>query len=291
MNSFKYIAPHSLEEAINLGQSQNAFYLAGGTDLLIKVKSTKIKPELLVDLKAIPGLAMLEEQDDAIVIGSLVTIRDIETSSLINHKLPILAQAAGKLGSVQVRNRATVGGNLCNAAPSAETAPALLCLDASIEIAGVNYSRTVAIEEFFLGPGQTVLKTNEIMRGVFIRTGRGKSGGVYYKHSVRKAMDIAFVGVAVYLELDGNRIEKARIGLGAVAPTPIRARKAEILLEGQQMTGELAERAGIEAAQESSPISDLRASADYRREIVQALTQKGLIEAYAKALAGTRKER
>jgi carbon-monoxide dehydrogenase medium subunit len=239
-----------------------------------------------VDLKAIGGLDCIDVQEDRVVIGALTTIRKIEVSDVIRAKLSLLAQAAGKLGSVQISNRATIGGNLCNAAPSAETAPALLCLESLMEITGPQSTRMVPLCDFFLGPGQTILQPGEVVTRVIVPLSRKASAGVYYKLSVRRAMDIVFMGVAVYLEVAGMTVHKARIGLGAVAPTPLRARRAEALVEGRLFTPEAAWAAGAQAAAESSPITDLRASAQYRREMVEALTSRGLREAYGEAGKG-----
>ena len=215
----------------------------------------------------------------------MTTIRTLETSAEVMERAPLLAQAAGKLGSVQVRNKATIGGNLCNAAPSAETAPALLALDAQAEIYGKQGLKTINLRDFFLGPGATILKEGEILVSVNIPLKSGnRQGAVYYKLANRKAMDIAFVGVAVLLELDqDDRISRARIALGAVAPTPVRAGSAEKVLEGKTGNGEAFLESAELAAKSCSPISDLRASAEYRRAMVNRLCRRGLFEAYGRA--------
>jgi carbon-monoxide dehydrogenase medium subunit len=190
-----------------------------------------------------------------------------------------------------VRTRATIGGNLCNASPAAETAPALLALDAKAAIYGKAGTRVIGLGEFFLGPGATVLDDGELLTSLKIPLTHNREGFIYYKLTTRKAMDLAFVGVAVRLELNGNgQISKARIALGAVAPTPIRVLPAEKLLEGRVLSLQRARESAEIAAQSCGPISDLRASAEYRREMVRELCQQGLLAAYqqAKFLMGVR---
>jgi carbon-monoxide dehydrogenase medium subunit len=229
----------------------------------------------------IDGLAI---SGDELSIGALTRIRTLETSPSALQKVPLLAQAAAKIGSVQVRNRATIGGNLCNASPSADTAPALLVLDAKAAIYGKTGTRVVELGDFFLGPGATVLGDGELLTHLRISLTRNHQGFAYYKLSTRKAMDLAFVGVAVLLELDEDgKISKARIALGAVAPTPIRAPLAEKLLEGRVLSLEAARDSAELAAQSCKPISDLRSSAEYRREMVKELCQQGLLAAYRQA--------
>jgi carbon-monoxide dehydrogenase medium subunit len=256
--------------------------MAGGTDVLVKIKKGGLRPLLVIDMKGIPGMEGFSISRDRFSIGALTRIRTLETSSEVKRKLPLLAQAAGKLGSVQVRNKATLGGNLCNAAPSAETAPALLAMEARAEIYGTEGLRVVDLREFFKGPGLTVLKQGEILTALEIPlNGQKRQGAVYYKLANRAAMDIAFVGVAVLLQIDEHdRISKGRIALGAVAPTPIRAGSAEKLLEGKVLDGDTLLESAELTAEACSPISDLRASAEYRRAMVKQLCQRGLLEAY-----------
>jgi carbon-monoxide dehydrogenase medium subunit len=212
----------------------------------------------------------------------------LERSPSVIERVPLLAQAATKLGSIQVRCRATLGGNLCNASPSADTAPALLAVDAKASISGKRGTRVVDLDKFFLGPAETVLGEGEILTGLKIPLTRARQGSVYYKLSTRRAMDLAFVGVAVLLELDGDdRIDKARIALGAVAPTPIRVTSAEKLLEGRVFSLEAARESAALAARLCEPISDIRASAEYRREMVRELCEQGLLSACRQAISLT----
>jgi carbon-monoxide dehydrogenase medium subunit len=275
-----YAVANNIAEAIALGKNDRAYFLAGGTDLLVKIKAGKLKPSVLIDLKKIPGLSGITTSGQSIEIGALTTVRDIETSPLIIEQLNMLSTAAGKLGSVQVRNRATIGGNLCNAAPSAETAPSLLCLEAETEIIGNRGVRRVPLENFFSGPGQTVLREGEFLHKIVLPIPTITTRGVYYKLSVRKAMDIAFVGVAVLVDITDEKINKVRIGLGAVSPTPMLVKEAENILVGQKLSLDLAKEVADVAAKACQPISDIRASAAYRREMVRNLTLQGLFEIY-----------
>lgn len=287
MHDFDYQKVFTLKEAFEAGfHSQgDSILMAGGTDVLVKIKNGALRPLKVLDIKGIPDMEGLSISENRFSIGALTRIRTLETSPEVRQTLPLLAQAAGKLGSVQVRNRATIGGNLCNAAPSAETAPALLALDARAEIYGKEGLRTVDLNGFFTGPGTTVLKRGEILTSLKIPlNGRRRQGALYYKLANRKAMDIAFVGVAVLLEIDEeDRISKARIALGAVAPTPVRAEPAEKFLEGKVLDDRVAGRSAALAAESCRPISDLRASEEYRRAMVNRLCQRGLLEAYALA--------
>jgi len=290
MQSFEYQKVYTLQEALNVASASKgtAAFLAGGTDLLVQIKEGKKQPRCVIDVKGIEEVGRLTLSRDEISIGALTSIRALETSPPVLEKVPLLGQAAAKLGSIQIRHRATVGGNLCNASPSADTAPALLALEARVEICGNTGVRVVDLEKFFLGPGATVLGDGEILTRLKIPLTCKRRGSVYYKLSTRNAMDLAFVGVAILIELDEeDRISKVRIALGAVAPTPIRVSSVEKQLEGSRLSLKLARECGELAVQSCKPISDLRASADYRREMVRELCQQGLLAAYQQAKSST----
>lgn len=278
--------PSSLLEASRLLRDKGAGgrFLAGGTDLVIAIKEKGLVPKYLVDLKKVPGLSGIQENGDgSITIGALTTMREIETDPLLNNKYPFLCQSAAEVGSIQIRNRATVGGNMANATPSADVAPSLIALNATAKIVSGADARIVPLEEFFRGPGQSVMNTDEILAEITIPKTSPRLVGEYIKFSPRDMMDLAYVGVAVVYTLDEKekRCENVRIVLGAVAPTPIRARKAETVLEGQILTEETATKAGEESAKESKPISDVRSSADYRRAMVGAMTKRAILNAAA----------
>ena len=275
--------PTSLQEASRLLKENGpgGRFLAGGTDLVIAMKEKGLVPKYVVDLKRIPGLTgICENSDGSITLGALTTMREIEISPLISRKFPFLAQSAAEVGSIQIRNRATVGGNMANATPSADVAPSLIALNAMTTIVGANGRRIVALEDFFRGPGQTIMTANEILTEIMIPKTPSRLVGEYIKFSPREMMDLAYVGVAVAYTLgEQRRCEDVRIVLGAVAPTPIRARRAEAAVEGQALTEALAEKVGEIAAEESKPISDVRSSADYRRAMVAAMTKRALLNA------------
>jgi carbon-monoxide dehydrogenase medium subunit len=276
--------PTSLQEASRLlkDNGPGGRFLAGGTDLVIAIKEKGLLPKYVVDLKKVPGLSGIRENGDgSITIGALTTMREIETAPLITGKFPFLAQSAAEVGSIQIRNRATVGGNMANATPSADVAPALIALNAAATIFSAAGERTVSLKEFFRGPSQSVMTPDEILTEITIPKTDPRLVGEYIKFSPRDMMDLAYVGVAVAYVLDEKerRCENVRIVLGAVAPTPIRAPKAEAILEGRILTEELATRAGEMAAQEAKPISDVRSSADYRRAMVGVMTKRALLNA------------
>lgn len=260
--------------------------IAGGTDLLVQMRAGDIQPDCLVDLKDIPALAGLSRgSDGSLKIGAAVDLRTIETDEAIRRDFPPLAEAAAVVGSVQIRNLGTIGGNICNAAPSAETAPALLVLNARAHIAGSGRSRTLPLTDFFVGPGKTILAHDEILASLELPPVPPRSGASYLRISTRKAMDIAVVGVAALLVLEaGDSVcREARIALGAVASTPIRVPQAEELLKGHVLSPSLLRQAAAAAASSARPISDVRGSAEYRRQMVEVLTRRALTAALKQA--------
>jgi carbon-monoxide dehydrogenase medium subunit len=284
MKNFTYKRVATIEEALSLlsRHSHEARILAGGTDLLLKMKLRAAAPEIIIDIKGIRGYDEIRcDHQEGLLIGSLATLRSIETSPIVQEKFSVLAETAALFGSIQIRNRATLGGNLCNASPSAEIAACLMSLGARARIVGSEGDRWVPLDEFFAGPGETVLRPDEVLASVQVPNIPARTGCVYVKHSIRKAMDTAIVGVAVALTLDGSesRCTDVRIVLGAVAPSPMRARKAEERLRGREMDGiSIAEAARL-ASQDCRPITDVRASADYRKEMIEVLTEAALRKA------------
>jgi len=278
--------PASVEEASAIVKEKGpgGRFLAGGTDLIIAIKEKGLAPKYVVDLKRVPNLSGIrEEADGSLTIRALTTMREVEISPLIRKRFPFLAQSAAEVGSIQIRNRATVGGNMANATPSADVAPSLLVLEARAKIAGASGERVLSLEEFFHGPGQTAMLPEEILTAIVIPPTHPKLVGEYIKFSPREMMDLAYVGVAIALVLNDKekKCESVRIALGAVSPTPMRARKAKAVIEKQILTEGLAEKAGEEAAKECKPISDVRSSAEYRRAMVGAMTKRALLNAAA----------
>jgi carbon-monoxide dehydrogenase medium subunit len=282
MRRFEYFEPKTLTEAVSLLGHYNgqASLLAGGTDLLVEIKEQLRSPDYVVNIKKIFGLDHLTyDATHGLRIGALTTVRTVETSPLIKREYAGLAQAARELGSIQVRNRATVAGNICRASPSADTLPPLIADGATVKVSGPGGERVILLEAFFTGPGQTVLAPDEIVVEIAIPRRPAYTGKVYLKHGRRKAMELATVGVAVALTLAGEICKEIRIVLGAVAPTPIRARKAEQILRGQTAADQAVPMAAQAAMAESRPISDVRGSAEYRREMVRVLTDRAIKQA------------
>ncbi len=280
------LQPSSVQEASSIMQAKGfgGHFLAGGTDLVIAVKEKGLVPKFVVDLKQIPDLSGIrEDPDGGLTIGATTTMHGIETSHTVLERYPFLAQSAAEVGSTQIRNRATIGGNIANATPSADVVPGLLVLEARICITNKAEQRIVELEDFFVGPGRTVMGCGDIITKIMIPPSTQGIVGEYIKFSPRETMDLAYIGVAVALNLSQqNRCEMARIALSAVSPTPMRAKAAEALLLGQTLDEQLAEQAGEQAARECKPIDDVRSSADYRREMVRAMSKRALLNVAAR---------
>jgi carbon-monoxide dehydrogenase medium subunit len=295
MIPFAYRKVFTLEEALDLldQYGSQAGILAGGTALLLKMRNGSFRPALLIDLKGVSGLDEVRyEGGIGLRIGALASIHRLEASSLIQEKFGGIFQAAASLGSYQVRCRATLGGNICNAFPAADMVPPLMTLGAKGRIAAKKGERWLPLEEFFAGPGRTHLQPGELLLEVQIPQPAGPVVSRYAKHSFRNAMDLAVVGVAVSLCPSPQKggCAEARIALGAAGPVPLRASKAEDLLRGQNLDEKIISRAAELAAGEIHPITDIRASAEYRREMVQVLTRRVLMKIWMdlKATGGVR---
>lgn len=281
---FEYLSPQTVQEACSLlaQHGDKAKVLAGGTDLMNVMKERVITPEYVIGLRNISDLDYIEADADVIRIGALTTLTSLGNSTIVKEKFPCLAEVPGKMATVQIRNMGTVGGNLCNAAPSADTAPILICLGAQARIAGPNGERLVALEDFFTGPGQTVLGNGEILVEIQVPNPPANTTGAYFKMS-RVAVDLAIVGVGTVITMDGGTCSDIKIALGAVAPTPIRAKKSEALIKGKKIKDGLIEEAGKTAAEEATPIDDVRGSAFYRTEMVNVLTKRAIRQALDQA--------
>ncbi len=278
-----YMRPGGIDEVLDLlAENGNGRYkiYAGGTDVIPRIKKRAMDaPRVLIDLKGITDLGYVEyDEKVGLRIGALATVRSVAESGIVREKYPLLSQAAGSIASVQIRNRATIGGNLCNAVPSADSAPALLSLDAELKCISKRGERTVRIGEFFKAPARTALEPDEILREISIPFLHKKANGSYMKLSPRSRMDLAVVGVSVLGNTEQGVFNWVRIGLGAVAPTPIRASMAENLLAGADIKDETINDAARLASSEAKPIDDHRASAEYRRMMVEALVRRGLKE-------------
>ncbi len=282
---YAYVKPSSLREAVSelASRGPTARLIAGGTDLILMIQDGLAAPECVIDVRSVPELRRLDfDAEHGLTVGAAVTLRAIETSLLVRRLYPQLAQSAAEIGSVQIRNLGTVGGNLCNAMPSADLAPTLITLGASARVVGPRGERCLPVEHLFAGPRRSVLVPDEVLADLSIPAPEPRSGGVYLKMANRPTMDITFVGVAVTVVLSPSGravdapIQSARIALASVAPTPIRARAAEGLLAGRSPDQATLEECGLAAAEAASPITDFRATADYRREMVAVLTRRAV---------------
>ncbi|MBN1104094.1 MAG: xanthine dehydrogenase family protein subunit M [Deltaproteobacteria bacterium] len=275
---FEYHTPASLPEAFDLLSTygKDAKLLAGGTDLILAMKKRTATPSHLINLKTIPGLSGITANGEGLRIGALTTMAEIERSGVIREDYSPLWDAACVMASPQVRTLATVGGNLVSAVPSADTAPPLMVLSAQAHITGLSGERTCPVEDLFSGPSTCNIAPTDILTHITIPFPKGK--GVYLKIMRRAALDLALVGVAAFLSMDGGNVcTDVKIALGAVAPTPIRAALAEGILRGKALTEALADEAGKSAGRECRPISDVRASEEYRRNMVEVLTKRALL--------------
>lgn len=282
MDTTEYVAPDSLKEAVALltKHREKATVAAGGTDLLVQMKNSKRSPGVLVNLQNIKELDYIRYTGGkGLEIGALTSVSDVSKSTVIRSRFNVLAQAAGMLGTPAIRDKATVCGNLCNAAPSADMAPAFIVLNARIKIMAKNGTRLVNVADFFTGPGKTAVKPGEIVVAVQVPEMPLGSGAVYLKHTRVKGADLAVVGVAALVVMDGDIIKEVRIALGAVAPTPIRAGEADRLLIGKKLNEKLLEEAGQAAASQAKPIDDVRGSAEYRRKLVVVLVKRAVKQA------------
>jgi CO/xanthine dehydrogenase FAD-binding subunit len=286
LHAFSYEAPTTIDQAVKLLSSDgdNARVLCGGTDLLIQMRNAVRKPLLLVDVKLIPEMREISfDAKTGLRLGAAVPCIEIHESQVMHKHYPGLTEAAHLIGSLQIQSRASIGGNLCNSSPAADTSPALLALGAIAKIVGPSGTREVAVENFFTGPGANVLKPGELVIQILIPAPAPHTSDRYIRMIPRNEMDIAIVGAGACLTLDGDKVAAARIGLGAVAPTPILAAKAAESLIGKKLDEKAAERAGELAREVAVPIDDMRGTAEYRRHVVGVLTRRALLGAAERA--------
>lgn len=286
MRRFELAVPSSIDDCLQIlaGHGPAAKLVAGGTDLLPQLKNGLLRPAWVVDLSGVAELRMLEGGNGrGLRIGASVTARQLELDPRIRTGYQALAESGALIGSVQVRNLATVGGNVCNAAPSADMVAPLMALDAEAVIAGRAGRRRVPLAGFFVGVRRTVLAADELLVELAVPAARSGSGGCYLRHTPRRELDIAVVGVASQVTVSGGVCTEARIVLAAVAPTPVRATAAEKALEGQPVTPGQIEQAAELAAAAARPISDQRGSAEFRRQLVRVLTRRTLTTALGRA--------
>lgn len=279
MRPLAYERPTTVEEAVAALGRGDARALAGGTDLVVQIREGRRSVARVVDLKYVPELTNISQQPDGgFRIGAAANFNAIAAHKALAKAYPSVPASGRLVGSLQVQNRAGLGGNICNAAPSADAVPVVICLDARAEIAGPKGRRQEAVEALFAGPGRTTLAADEILVSILLPPLKPKSASCYLRFTPRREMDIAVAGagVAFALGVDGT-IANARITLASVAPVPLRAPAAEQSLKGQRPSQLLFAEASRIAAREAKPISDTRGSADYRRELVSALTKRALL--------------
>ena len=278
-SGFEYYAPENLSKAVDLlaDLGENAFIMAGGTDLLIRKKYGMITPDAVVALKKIKGLDRISVgPKKGLYIGANALLADVAAHAGIRKKYPAIADAAKNTANVQIRNMGTVVGNLCNASPSADNAPTLLAMGAVLSITGPQGDRTLALEDFFKGPGLTALEPAEIVTAVTVPPPMPNSGAAYVYLSARGKVDCSAVCVGAHVEMQGTKVNNARLFVGACAPIPMRTPRAEKAMMKKVFNEELAAKAGQTASQEAMPITDVRATQDYRNNMVAVITKRAL---------------
>lgn len=284
LKPFEYFEPETIEEATQIlsEYGERAQLLAGGVDLVPKLRRRMLAPECVVSLLRIPGLDYIKGNGDGLKFGPLTSIRSLELSPLIQKDYLALYEAAHQIASVQVKTTGTAVGNLCVATPASDIAVALFALDARLRIAGASSERTISIEDFFLGVGQTALKPDEMVAEVLVPPPPAGTGQAFLK-LVRTTADIAKINTAVSLTVAGGVCQDARVALGSVAPTVIRARKAEEILKGKAIDQSIIEKAAATAAEETKTITDIRSTAEYRREMARVLVKRAAGKALERA--------
>jgi CO/xanthine dehydrogenase FAD-binding subunit len=280
LTPFQYHQPTTIQEAVEtLRKHPDAKPLAGGTDLIPKMKQALIKPTHIVNLKKIPELNIVEERGEAIHIGAAVKLRELEKNETVKRLLPLLNSCVKSIGSVQIRNMGTIGGNVCNASPAADAALGLVALEATVHIAGPDGERTVEAKDFFKGPGLTVLSDDEIVTGFTVPVPTEETGTCFLSVG-RTSLDISTISIAVALKTDGDRVKDAKIALGSVAPTPLRLLDVEKQLKGKTLTEKLIEDTANKVPESIHPITDVRGTAEYRRKASKGLAVDALTEAW-----------
>jgi carbon-monoxide dehydrogenase medium subunit len=287
---FELLEPNSLDEAFRLlsEYGDEARVYAGGTALVKLMKKRLVHPSYLVNIKGLKGLHYIREDEEGLKIGALATLREIETSPLVRQRIKVVGEMVHTIGSVQIRNVGTLAGNLCFADPASDPAPILIALGANLKIASSEGERILPVEEFFTDFYETALSQGEILEEIQIPFLPKDSGAVYLKHTMRVAFDLAVVGAAVRLDVNAKDdvCMSSKIVLGGVASTPVRVKKAEELLKGKVLNDTLITKVAMAASTEVDPIQDVRASAEYRREMIEVFVERGLQKALERAKGG-----
>ncbi len=285
MQAFDYIAPRSVDEAVSLLASHNgdARVLTGGTDLIVQLREGRRTARLVVDVKHIPDLMHITHDENGLRIGAAVACRDICADPIVKRSYPGLVDGIHLIGGVQIQGRASVGGNLCNASPAADSIPALIVHNTVCHLTGQGGRRTLPAEEFCIAPGRNALQIGELLTHITVPVPPKNFGAAYLRFIPRNEMDIAVVGAGASVILDGDRIVSARIGLGAVAPTPLLASEAGAFLSGTALTRANIKEAARIAQSIARPITDLRGTAEHRKHLVAVLVERALDKAIERA--------
>jgi len=279
LNSFDYARPVSLAEAVQLlsDRGSGARVLAGGTDLLVQMRAGRKEANLVVDVKRIPEMLDLNcDPREGLTLGAAVPCYQIYRNAMVKKFYPSLAEVASIIGGTQIQGRASIGGNLCNAAPSADSVPLLIALGVTCRIASAGGMRDVAVEDFCAAPGQNVLRSGELLASLRFPPPAAGTGAYYLRFTPRNEMDIAVTGAGVSIELENGVFRSARIALAAVAPTPLFVRDAGAMLAGKPVKDESIQMAAEAARQAAKPITDMRGTAEHRRHLCGVLTRRAL---------------
>jgi carbon-monoxide dehydrogenase medium subunit len=285
IHDFEHLAPKTLKEAVALldKYQDDCKVICGGQSLLILMRQGLVAPKYLLDIKGVSELSYIKDEKDGLKIGATTTHRTIEKSAVVKKKYPVLAEMETRLASIQTRNWGTIGGNVCHGDPAGDPVPVFMALDATLIVAGAKGTRTMPIDEFCLDYFEVALEPGELLAEIALPPVPAKTGTAYTKFNIIES-DLATAGVAVTVTLGaGDTCQDIRIALGAVAPTAIRAKKAEAVLKGKKISDALLTQAGEAAAKEAEPISDIYASEEYRRELVKVLVPRMTREAIARA--------
>ena len=287
MHDFDYCAPTSLQEAMDAmaARQGSASLLAGGTDLIVMMRARRKRPDLLIDVKKIPELSQLHIDEAGLTIGASVNCRTVFENEQIAERYPGLTDSAKLIGGIQIQGRASIGGNLCNAAPSADTIPTLIAYGAVANVASRNAARQVPVAEFCLAPGKTVLEQNDILVNIFVPAPPARSGSRFLRFIPRNEMDIAVANAAAFVELDeaGQTFRSARIAIGAVAPTPLFVAEAGAALAGKPVNDEAILAAARIARNAARPIDDMRGTVEHRLQLIETLSKRALVDAVRRA--------
>ena len=275
-----YARPESIEQLLALLQQPNAAILCGGTDLVVKIRTRLLDPSLLIDISELPPLRTIAWEEDRVEIGAAVTESELLASEELVARFPLMARVLRVLGSVQIRNRGTLGGNIVNASPAADSAIPLLLYDAEVRIAGPSGERDLPLERFLEGPGRTALEAGEFVRAISLRYPKDGFRIAFHKVGRRRALTIAIASAGSLIRVADGRFAEARLAAGSVAPTPLRLRGVEDMLRDEVPTPPLISEAAALAAETVSPIDDIRASATYRRLVTRDLVARFLEEAH-----------